>query len=387
MSRLYTIALLILAFQLSLSVISQECQGESSTGGPQLSFTRDSQVFEPAFTRHILLRDFDGDGDLDAVFANCTLHDSRILLNNGQGEFTATEQLLSKQAHGIDVGDLDGDGDLDIFITCHYYIENDVPYHLPSSVYLNDGKAVFSKQEQEFGDSLLSGNVVNLFDIDSDGDLDAFVDYYNEPNKVYLNDGKANFSASNITYPDIPAFGDLNNDGYVDILAGVAGSGYELWLGDANGVFNKSWRFEDSTVAYTSMSLSDLDLDGDLDVVVTNFDRTDSYPTKILYNNGAGRLTDSKAELPAVFRGTVTLGDLNNDGFSDAVATNHNNQVYVWTNDGAGMLIDAGLRLGNDSDRNESAAIGDIDNDGDSDILVAEGRGGKNTVWINQLVN
>jgi hypothetical protein len=82
----------------------------------------------------------------------------------------------------------------------------------------------------------------------------------------------------------------------------------------------------------------------------------------------------------------VTFGDLNNDGFADAVATNHDNQVYVWVNDGAGLLVDTGLRLGSKSDKNEGAALGDIDNDGDLDIFVAEGRGGNNSIWINELI-
>jgi len=366
--------------------LSQELTGESSAGSPRLSFAKSSQVFEPAFTRHILLRDLDSDGDLDAVFANCTLFDSRILLNNGGGEFSATEQLLSKQAHGIDVGDLDGDGDLDIFITCHYYVKDSVSYNLPSKVYLNDGKAAFS-EHQQLGDSLLSGNVVHLLDIDSDGDLDALIDYYNEPDKIYLNDGKASFSASDLTYPECSTFGDLNNDGKIDTWVSIAGSGYEVRFGDGLGAFTKSWQVADSTVVISLAFLGDLDRDEDLDAVVVNFDRNGCYPTRIWYNDGTGRFTKSNVELPGVFRGTVTLGDLNNDGFADAVATNHDNYVYVWINDGRGCLVDTALRLGNKSDKNESAALGDIDNDGDLDIFVAEGRGGRNTIWINELVN
>jgi len=377
----------VIATLFSISALSQEHQSVSSIDSNQLSFTKSSQVFEPAFTRHILLRDFDGDGDLDAVFANCKLNNSRILLNNGHGEFVATEQLLSPQAHGIDVGDLDGDGDLDIFITCHYYFEDNLPYNSPSKVYLNNGRAVFSEHKQEFGDSLLSGNVVHLHDIDSDGDLDAMINYAEEPSKIYFNDGKANFSASNLTHPTAHAFGDLNNDGNIDIWVSIFGTGHEIWFGNENGALSRSLQFEDSTVAYTPISLADLDGDGDLDAVVSNFDRNGSHPTKIWYNDGAGRFTNSNAALPGVFRGRVTLGDLNNDGFADAVAANHDNQVHIWINDGAGLLVDTGLRLGSKSDKNEGAALGDIDNDGDLDIFIAEGRGGKNSIWINELIN
>lgn len=359
---------------------------ESPVSSQDLSFTKSSQLFEPAFTRRIFLRDFDGDGDLDAVFANCTLFDTRIWLNDGRGTFTATEQLLSKQAHGIDVGDLDGDGDLDIFITCHFYKKDTVSYNLPSKVYLNDGNAVFSDHPQAFGDSLLSGNEVTLFNIDGDRDLDALVRYYNEPDRIYLNDGKAHFSASNLVCPEAPAFGDLNGDGHLDAIVDVAGWGYEVWLGDEHGKFARSWQLADTTVAFTPVYPADLDGDGDLDAVVVNFGMRDCYPTRMWFNDGTGRFAVSSTELPGVFRGYVTFGDVNNDGFVDAVATGHDNQVFVWTNDGTGTLVDSGIRLGSKSDKNESAALGDIDNDGDLDIFVAEGRGGRNTIWFSELI-
>jgi len=378
MTLLFTSTILCLILLILSS--SGLCQSPINSG--QLSFTKGDQLFEPVWTRHILLRDFDGDGDLDAVFANCTGYHSQIWLNDGQGTFFVTEQILSEAAHGIDAGDLDGDGDIDLFITCHYYMENGEPRHRSSKVYLNDGKARFAENGQEIGDSLYSGNVVKLNDIDKDGDLDALVSYYKEPNKIFLNDGKGQFALSDFSYPDVSDFGDFNGNGTLDILARNRGMGFEFWSGNGDGTFTKIWERPDSALQYGLSHFCDLDCDEDLDIILTNFSLNEKLPTRVWYNDGSGRISVG-AGLPGVFRGTVSFGNLNNDSYPDAVATNHDAEVQIWLNDGSGMLVDSGIRLGAKSDKHESAAIGDIDGDGDLDIFLAEGRGGRNTLWFN----
>jgi len=379
-SRLVVIvgALLASACQ---SAIAQN-QAVAPTNSPGVTFVKSSQSFDPAFTRHILLYDLDLDGDLDAVFANCTSYHSRIWLNDGRGNFSVTEQILSEAAHGIDAGDLDGDGDVDLFVTCHFYMENGEPRHRSSKVYLNDGKAGFVDNGQGIGDSLFSGNVVTLDDIDHDGDLDALIHYYQEPNKIFFNDGKGRFALSDFSFPEGTAFGDLNGDGALDILTSTRGVGFEFRSGNGDGTFTRVWERPDSTLEAGLASFCDLDCDKDLDAILTNFSQSEGLPTKVWYNDGSGRFSDG-ASLPGVFRGTVSFGDLNSDGFPDAVATNHDAEAQVWLNDGSGTLVDSGIRLGASSDKHESAAIADIDGDGDLDIFLAEGRGGRNTIWFN----
>jgi len=369
-------------FALVCQSTSAQNQGVAPTNITDVTFVKGSQNFDPAFTRHILLYDLDLDGDLDAVFANCTGYHSRIWLNDGRGNFSITEQILSEAAHGIDAGDLDGDGDIDLFITCHYYVENGEPRHRSSKIYLNDGKATFVDNGQKIGDSLFSGNVVKLNDIDGDGDLDALVNYYEESNKIFLNDGKGRFALSDFSYPDVSDFGDLNGDSALDIMARARGEGIEFWSGNGDGTFTKVWERPDSALQFGMSHFCDLDRDEDLDVILTDFSLSGGLPTRVWFNDASGRFSEG-ASLPGVFRGTVSFGDLNNDGYPDAVATNHDAMAQIWLNDGSGTLVDSGIRLGTSSDKNESAAIGDIDGDGDPDIFLAEGRGGRNTIWFN----
>jgi hypothetical protein len=384
MKRTVILPLAPVMLSLVLLTLSSDGLSQSTTHSKQLSFAKSDQVFEPAWTRHILLRDLDGDRDLDAVFANCTGYHSQIWLNDGQGTFSMTGQLLSKAAHGIDAGDLDGDEDIDLFITCHYFMENGEPRHLRSKVHLNDGKAGFVDNGQQIEDSLFSGNVVKLDDIDSDGDLDALVIYHKEPSKVFLNDGKGQFALSNFTFPDVGDFGDLNGDGILDILTRTRSAGFEFWSGNGDGTFTKEWEKPDSALQFGLSHFCDLDHDNDLDAVLTDFSLSEELPTRVWINDGSGQFSEG-ASLPGVFRGTISFGDLNNDGYSDAVATNHDAEAQIWLNDGSGTLVDSGILLGAASDKHESAAIGDIDGDGDLDILLAEGRGGRNTIWFNML--
>jgi hypothetical protein len=108
------------------------------TVGP-IAFNKSSQTFTARLTPQIGLGDFDGDGDLDAVFATMGLQNSQVLMNDGTGQFIDSGQELTQQGHGVGVGDLDGDGDLDLFVTCAGWNDGEVEYDKPSRIYFNDG--------------------------------------------------------------------------------------------------------------------------------------------------------------------------------------------------------------------------------------------------------
>lgn len=350
-----------------------------------ISFKQSQQEFNPTWTTQIVLGDLDNDGDLDAVFANMQeFHHSKVWLNDGQGYFTPTDQNLTQQAHGVALGDLDNDRDLDIFFTCSNYGENNKHYYKPSKVYLNDGNAYFHDTMQDFGDLRLGGQQIDLVDIDNDGDLDATIVYsLDTPNKVFYNNGQGYFSETKLILPKAYGWHDLDLDGNADLFLWVAGKGYLIKLNNGKGVFYDHCFIQDSTAIRGLVVFSDIDNDGDVDAITTNWDRRDGFPSKVFINDGSSMFTISKQDLNTTVGGRIGLGDLNKDGYVDVVITSFEKPAFILVNNGKGQFIDSGIRLEYNG-AFHSATLGDVDNDRDLDIFIANYRGNSNQLWINE---
>jgi FG-GAP-like repeat/Calx-beta domain len=294
---------------------------------------------------------------LDAVLVR------QIYLNDGTGLFADAGTLDSGQ-YDVALGDLDGDGDTDAFVT---------NFSSPNRVYLNDGAGVFTNSGQSLGNDPSVG--VALGDLDGDGDLDAFVANFHgsatagQPNRVYLNNGAGVFTDSgqslgNDSSQDL-ALGDLDGDGDLDAFVANEGPN-RIYLNDGNGTFTDSGQALGSEQSQR-VALGDLDGDGDTDAFVTNFS---DQPNRVYLNDGAGVFTDSGQSLGNDSSIGVAVGDLDADGDLDAFVANFNGQPNrVYLNDGDGVFTDSGQSLGNDS--SAGVALGDLDADGDLDAFVA----------------
>jgi uncharacterized protein (DUF885 family) len=237
----------------------------TTTPPTPVSWLPSPQEFDARGTFQAGLGDLDGDGDLDAVFANPLRHNSEVWLNDGTGTLIDTAQQLTPYGHGVGLADFDGDGDLDAFIACHQFVT-------PSSIYLNDGTGRFQDTGQDLGDKGTSATEVNLLDLDGDGHTDVHVLYYDPngmPDRVYLNDGAANFTDSGLALDeDTIAWGDLDGDGDVDYFGKRWGQGYVVQLNDGSGRFTPGLQIADPQSTVGEVALADLDGDGDLDVFV-----------------------------------------------------------------------------------------------------------------------
>lgn len=321
------------------------------------TFTVETYSSGTGFSTRGILLDLDGDKDLDAFVTNYDAPDS-VLWNDGSGKFTDSGQKIANaKSVGVAFGDLDGDGDPDVFVP--------TVGAQPNRVYINDGKGLFFDSGQELGKS--GSKAALLHDFDRDGDLDAFVANYawGEENRLYLNDGAAVFANSGLTFGDAPSFNatlaDFDNDGDHDVfVANGRETPNRLYLNDGSAELRDSGQSL-GTASTLACAAGDVDGDGDLDIVAAN-----RSTNKVWLNDGNGVFTDSGFDFEDQDSWHVALGDIDLDGDLDAFVCNHGTNS-VWYNDGSGHFGEPEYYL---DDKSHYADLGDLDGDGDLDVFI-----------------
>ncbi|MCI0586799.1 MAG: VCBS repeat-containing protein [Planctomycetes bacterium] len=309
-----------------------------------------------------------------------------------QGQrFGFTHQMVPAEgepATDVAIGDVDGDGDLDVLVTNEYFRQ--------SQLLLNDGTGAFTDSSATNLPVLLgSAEAVELGDVDADGDLDAFLGIVAGQDRLYLNDGLGFFT--DVTAGSLPAtidwtmavaLGDVDGDGDLDAYLGntaaYPGGQNRLYLNGGAGVFADATATNLPAVpTYTeAVALGDVDGDGDLDAFVGCFETGGSGNLERLFlNGGTGIFTESSyPNLPSQFSSmpvrSVAFGDVDGDGDLDAILGNGPGggggaQSRLYRNDGTGVFTDvtaSGLPpLLFDT---RAVELGDVDGDGDLDALL-----------------
>jgi hypothetical protein len=346
----------------------------------------------------VAIGDVDNDGDLDAMMGIDTFvynfrARNRLYLNNGLGGFTdATPQIPNhdERTSSVVLGDVDGDGDLDAFIGNKDYQER-------NRLYLNDGSGIFTDAAAQIPDHEGRTYSVVFGDVDGDGDLDVFIGNHWDPNRLYLNDGAGVFTDATSQIPAdndytyAVALGDVEGDGDLDAFIGNSAfpSRNRLYLNDGAGVFTDATsQIPSHTDRTSSITLGDVDGDGDLDAFIGNGATGGNEELDRLYlNNGVGVFSDAPLQVPSYEEITedVVLADVDNDGDLDAVVAVLRSQSHLFLNDGKGVFIDATFMFPHLSNYILAMALGDLDGDGDLDCLAGTDAGRQSMFYTNLL--
>lgn len=352
--------------------------GNYSVVGNVVSFTpakpfRAGEPIQVTLTDDIL--NFNGDGAISP-----TIWQFWSWVSGGFGTFVSYGTTLPNQRSlGVALGDLDGDGDLDAFNANGWGSSAHVGK--PNEVWFNDGLGQFSDSGQRLADEDSRG--VGLVDLDGDNDLDAFVTngdlFGGAPNTVWWNDGSGYFTDSgqrlgNRNSWDV-AMGDLDGDGHIDAYVANRFGPQEVWINDGFGYFS-GWTVNGSSDNAYGVAIGDLDGDGDLDSVTTH---GGFHSNEVFFNDGSGHFFSSGQTFEGGFSYDVALGDLDLDGDLDAFMSQKSDLVWrIWMNDGNGTFSHTSQVFHNN---NLSVKLGDLDGDTDLDVFL--GTGGAEQVWLN----
>jgi hypothetical protein len=387
--------------------------------------------------------DYDNDGWLDIFLVNGTRLEgfppgekpiNRLFKNNRDGTFTDVT-LKAGLAHsgwgqGVCIGDYDNDGFEDLFVS---YFGHNVLYH-------NNGDGTFTDVSEKAG---VAGNGKNwgtgcaFLDYDRDGKLDLFVANYidmdlatapvpesgpclykgvmvacgppglnGSKNLLYHNNGDGTFTdvsrsagieQANGTYGLGVLTGDFDNNGWPDIYVADDSTASLFYQNQKNGKFldnsldaGCALSADGKPQAGMGVSAGDYDLDGNLDIVKTNF----AGDTPTLYHNLGGATFEDTTFPAGLGKHTQFLGwgcgffDFDNDGWPDILICNghvypeveqlrteagYAQRKLLYRNLRNGRFEDISMNVGpgiSEPSASRGCAFGDFDNDGDIDFVV-----------------
>ena len=336
---------------------------------------------------------------------------------------------------GVAVGDYDNDGDLDFYLTNYG----------PNYLYRNNGDGTFTDLKEAGADDSRWTTSAAFLDYDRDGDLDLFATnylgftvsgnqicrttgardycfpsvYFPLPDRLYRNEENGKFVDVTEKAGLGAAFGnglgvicaDLDADGWTDIYVANDETPNQLWMNQRNGTFEDAallsgaaYNADGKVEAGMGVSAADFDNDEDEDIFLTHL----RAETHTLYlNDGSGGFSDQTSRFGLTRAMTYTgFGtrwfDYDNDGHLDLFVANgavrmtrlaepteypYHQINQLFHNDGQGNYREttaqagAALQL---SEVSRGAAFGDIDNDGDVDILVSNNNGPVR-LFLNQI--
>ncbi|WP_456406403.1 CRTAC1 family protein [Thiolapillus sp.] len=342
-------------------------------------------------TWDVAVGDINGDGINDlygmdhAQGPNQTLQ-SYLFLSSSNMTLTNITSTMATRGGGQAAlfTDLDADGDLDLMTSSNDGV---------GAVLSNDGSGKYNWYNSDFPGARyhFDGREIARGDIEGDGDLDTIVGSHGHEMTIFVNNGSNVYTKQ--AFDDILVSGDdlsvtlqimadFDNDGDTDMVsqrmsAWISGWGsrpttVDLWLNDGSGKFRwvSDTRGLMGGTEEAPLVIGDFDNDADLDIVQLQVDSKGGI--RFFENDGNANFTENAAQRGFAGNGPsgitwwakASVGDLDNDGDLDII--NNGREVYV--NDGAGHFTKEILSVNYNG---IITRVADMDNDGDLDVVGA----------------
>lgn len=273
-------------------------------------------------TINVLSFDYDNDNDIDLVSIKYDGSNSQVFQNNGTGSFTNSTSIATASHNGIyavNYGDIDGDGDRDIIISFDTVVNG--YYEVIVRAYTNDNNNFTASN---FIFTSLNANDrtygIELADIDNDGDLDYVLSMLSSV-RVYKNNGAGGIVNTPILVTTATAnysikTGDIDNDGDLDLVCSQS-QYLKVWKNNGNSTFSAGQTLN-MTYGIIDIELADINNDNYVDAIL-------AMPTanKVLINTQmSNTFNDSGLSLGNQATYSIDSGDVNGDGKIDLIFAN-----------------------------------------------------------------
>ena len=302
-----------------------------------------------------------------------------------------TEFLIDVNGEGAAFFDYDNDGDQDIYLVNGSSRKLQKSGNLPHDYLLrNNGDGTFTDvtEQAKLGDTEWGGGVA-VGDYNNDGFLDLYVTNYG-PNKLYRNNGDGTFAEvgerAGVADPHWAApkwsmgsaFGDIDNDGYVDLfITNFSAFNYQPNL--------------PAPSAPNPCKMKGVP-------IACEPERYEGQQPLLYHNNGDGTFTDITKEAGLIRKDpghgfAVVLSDFDNDGDLDIYVANDAGPNFYYINDGKGHFSDASVISGTSVDEfghsqgSMGLTVGDFNNDGLQDIFITNFIDQNRTLYLNEGKN